>query len=114
MLLGRAEEAERRPAVVEPVAERLALADRDVGAALAGRPQNRERDRVAGDDDERAVLLRRRAERLDVLDRAQEVRLLQEDGGGLVVDRVGQGGGVRDATVQSDLDQLAIRSRRRR
>jgi hypothetical protein len=40
VLLGRAEEPERRAAVVEPVAERLALADRDIGAAIAGRPKN--------------------------------------------------------------------------
>ena len=35
LLLGRAEEAERGAAEVEPVAERLALAEGDVGAALA-------------------------------------------------------------------------------
>ena len=106
VLLGRAEEAERGAAVVEAVAERLALAHRDVGAALAGRAQDRERDRVAGDDDQRPVLLGRLAERLDVLDRAEEVRLLEEDGGGLVVDRIGERGGVGDAAVERDLDEL--------
>ena len=50
--------------------------------------QDAERHRVAGDDEQRAVLLGRGAERLDVLDRAEEVGALQEDGGGLVVDRV--------------------------
>jgi len=41
VLLARSEEAERRTAEVEPVAERLPLAERDVGAALAGRLQDR-------------------------------------------------------------------------
>ena len=41
LLLGRAEEAEGGPAEVEPVAERLALAEGDVGAALAGRLEDR-------------------------------------------------------------------------
>ena len=40
VLLGRGEESERRAAVVEPAAERLALAEGDVDAALAGRPQD--------------------------------------------------------------------------
>ena len=47
LLLGRAEEAERGAAEVEPVAERLALAEGDVGAALARRPEDAERHRVA-------------------------------------------------------------------
>ena len=91
VLLGRAEEAERGAAEVEPVAERLALADGDVGAALARRLAGSPSViGSTGDDHQRAVLLGRRAERLDVLDRAEEVRLLQEDRGGLVVDRVGE------------------------
>ena len=46
VLLARGEEAERRAAEVEAVAERLALADGDVDAALAGRREDAERDRV--------------------------------------------------------------------
>src|SRR6201999_3435008 len=76
--LGRAEEAERRAAEIEAIPERLALAERDVGTGLAGRLEDPERHRVAGDDEQRAVLLRRRAERFDVLDRAEEVGALQE------------------------------------
>ncbi len=90
VLLGRGEEAERRPAEVEPVAERLALADGDVDAALAGRAQDAERDRVDRGDAERAGVVGGRGERLEVLDRAEEVRVLDEDGGGLVVERRGQ------------------------
>ena len=71
-----------------------------------GRPEHAERHRVDGDDEQRAVLLGGGAERLDVLDRAEEVGALQEDGGGLVVDRFGQRGGVGDAVLQPDLHDL--------
>ena len=90
-LLGAAEEPEGGPAEVEPVAERLALAEGDVGAALAGRPQDAERHRVGDDHQQRPVLLRRGAERLDVLDRAEEVRALQDHRSGLAVDRARPG-----------------------
>ena len=52
------------------------------------------------------MLLRGGAERLDVLDRAEEVGALQEDGGGLAVDRRGQRGGVGEAALEPDLDHL--------
>ena len=85
-----AKKPKRRAAEVEPVAERLALADGDVDAEVAGRAQDAERDRVALDDHERARRLGGRHERLEVLDRAEEVRVLQEDGADVVVERVGQ------------------------
>ena len=78
VVLLRGEEAEARAAVVEPVAERLPLADRDVDAEVARRSQDAERDRVALDDHDRAGLLRGGDERLEVLDGAEEVRVLQE------------------------------------
>ena len=81
VLLGGGEEAERGAAEVEPVAERLALADGDVDAALARRAQDAERDRVDRGDAERARLVGGGGERLEVLDRAEEVRVLDEDGG---------------------------------
>ena len=46
VLLARGEQAERGAAEVEPVAERLALADGHVDAALAGGREDAERDRV--------------------------------------------------------------------
>ena len=92
----RGEEAEARAAEVEPVAERLALADRDVDAEVARRAQDPERERVALDDDERARLLRGRHERLEVLDRAEEVRVLQEDRGDVVAERLAR---ARSASV---------------
>src|SRR4029077_1499972 len=103
---GGAEEAKRRTAEVEAVAERLALAEGDVGAALAGRLQDAQRDRVAGDDQQGAVLPGGGAERLDVLDRAEEVGALQDHGGGLAVDRLGQRGGVGQPALEPDLDDL--------
>ena len=56
-LLG-GEEAEARAAEVEPVAERLALADGDVDVEVAGRAQHAERQRVGLDDQQRAGLAR--------------------------------------------------------
>ena len=109
--LGRAEEAERRAAEVEAIAERLALAERDVGAALAGRLEDPQGHRVAGDDQQRAVLLRRRAERLDVLDRAEEVGALQDHRRGLAVDRRRQRRRVGDAALEPDLDHLGAVAR---
>jgi hypothetical protein len=87
------------------------LAEGDV-ALLAGRPEHAERHRVDGDDEQRAVLLGGGAERLDVLDRAEEVGALQEDGGGLAVDRPGQRGGVGDAALQPDLLDLGAEALR--
>ncbi len=54
ILLARREEAEGWPTEVEAVAERLALADGHVHAALAGCNEDTERDRVdLGNDDRR-------------------------------------------------------------
>ena len=52
------------------------------------------------------------AEGLDVLDRAEEVGALQEDGGGLPVDRAGERRGVGQPTHKPDLDQLGAEPRR--
>ncbi len=90
VLLGRAEESERRAAEVEAPAERLALPHRDVDPALAGRPEHAERHRVDRGDRQRAGVVRGRGERGEVLDAAEEVRVLDEDGGGLVVERFGR------------------------
>ena len=87
VLLGGGEEAERRAAEVEAAAERLALADGDVHPALARRSQDAERDRVDRGDAERARLVGGGGERLEVLDPAEEVGVLDEDRGGLVVER---------------------------
>ena len=89
VLLARGEEPERRPAEVEPVAERLALADAHVDAAFAGRAQDAERDRVDLRDDDRAGRRRAgaRAQRGGVLDRAVEVGLREDRGARLGIDR---------------------------
>jgi hypothetical protein len=57
------------------------------------------------------VVLGGRAERLNVFHRPQEVRLLQEDGGGLIVDRLGQGQRVSNAVGERDLDQVGAVTR---
>ena len=107
VLLGGGEEAERRAAEVEPVAERLALADGDVDAALARRAQDAEGDRVDRGDAERAGLVRGRRQRLEVLDRAEEVRVLDEDGGDVLVDRSSaSSAGSVTPSREPDLDHL--------
>ena len=58
------------------------------------------------------MLLGRRAERLDVLDRAEEVGALQEDGRGLAVDRRRQRRRVGDAALEPDLDHLGAEAGR--
>ena len=106
VLLGGGEEAERGAAEVEPVAELLALADGDVDAALAGRAQDAERDRVDRGDAEGAGLVRGRRQRLEVLDRAEEVRVLDEDRGDVLVDVLGELVRVGDPVLEPDLDHL--------
>jgi hypothetical protein len=65
--------------------------DADVGAERRRRLEDAERERVGRDHEQRAGALRGLRERTEVLDRAEEVRLLDEDGGRVVVD----GGGER-------------------
>src|SRR6188472_4538168 len=72
MFLRGCEEAERWAAEVEAPAQRLALTERDVDAALAGGPQDAQGEWVHGRDRERPGLLRRRRQGLQVLNRAQE------------------------------------------
>ena len=112
VLVGRGEEAERGAAEVEPVAERLALADGDVDAALAGRAQDAERDRVDRGDAERICLVGGSREGLEILDRAEEVRVLDEDCGDVLVDVVLELGRIGDAVREADLDHLRAEAAR--
>ena len=67
-----------------------------------------ERQRVGRADDQRAGALARLDQRPEVLDRAEEVRLLDEDGGRVVVDRRGELVEVgRAGVVERRLDDLA-------
>ena len=104
--LGGGEEAERRAAEVQAVAERLALPDGDVDAALARRLEDPERDRVVGADDDRGRVLGGARQRGGVLDGAEEVGLLEDDRARVLVDGGGPGVGVGDAVAQADLDDL--------
>ena len=113
VLLGRGEEAERGAAEVEPVAERLALADGDVvrRTRRAGVSTPSAIGSTAATASAPASLARRR-ERLDVLDRAEEVRVLDEDRGGLVVDCLGERGGVGEPVPRARPRPPRRRSRR--
>ena len=119
--LARGEQPERRAAEVEPVAERLALADGDVHAAFAGRGEHAERDRVDLGDHERTGRRRKPApsapssldrrlgggaERGGVLDGAVEVGLGEDRGARVGVDRLRPRIGVGDAVAKRDLDDL--------
>ena len=111
--LGRGEEPERRAAEVKPVAERLALADADVGAEVARRLEDPERQRIGGDDEQRAGALGCLGQRSEILDRSQEVRLLEDDCGGVVVDGGGERVEVgRAMVVQRRLDDLGAEAGR--
>ncbi len=106
-VLGRgAEEPERRAAEVEPSPERLALADRHVDPALARRAQDSERRRVDRCDGQRPGLLGGRGEQLEVLDSAEEARVLDHDGGRVGVERGPEIRGVGRPVVQAHLDDL--------
>ena len=100
--LAGGEEAERRTAEVEPVAERLPLTHHDVHATLAWRLQQSERQRVAGADRQRPHLFGRTRELLQVFHRAQEVRLLDHHGAHALIE-LRQ---LRQAIRQRHLDHL--------
>ena len=106
VLLGGAEEAERGTSEVEPASERLALADRDVDTAFPGRSQHPEGQRVDRGDRERARVLGGPGEGLEILDRAEEVRVLDEQGGGFRVERGAELARVREAALEANLDHL--------
>ena len=92
-----AKKAEARTAEVEPVAERLPLPHGDVDPEVARRTEQAERDRVALHDHERVSFLGGGHRRLEILHGAEEVRVLQEDGGDVLVDGRGQRPGVGGA-----------------
>ena len=115
VLLASREEPERGTSEVEAIAERLALADGHVDPTLAGRAQDAERERIyLGDHDRRlpGAVARRGsargggAERLGVLNSAVEVRLGEDGGAGVGVDRLDPGLDVGDAIAQRHLDDL--------
>ncbi len=81
---------EVRPAVGQGVAQALALGDDDVGPVGARPPEEAEADRVDADDRQGAPLMRRVDQRLDVLELAEDVRVLEHDGGRVVGDLVGE------------------------
>ena len=104
MLLAAGEQADIGPAELQPDADRLAFADDDVGAHLARRLDQPQRDRLGDDrDQQRAGGMRRLGDRRQVGDAAEDVGILDDDRAGLAVDRgdqplgVGLGGQLRAA-----------------
>ena len=93
-LAGR-EQADIGPAELQADADRLALADDDVGAHLARRLDQAERDRLGHHrDQQRALGMGRVGDRLEVGDPAEDVGILDHHRAGLVVDRGDQRVGV--------------------
>ena len=99
-LVARGEEAVVRPAEARVVAGALALADRDRAAVGSGRLEDAERHRVDVRDRERAGVVRRRCEVRRGLEHAEEVRLLEDHGSGVLgrgseLVRIGRAAAVR-------------------
>ena len=76
--LAGGEEGGVRAAVAHRDAEALGVADGDVGAELAGRRQQRQRQQVGGHGDQRPRLVRGRAEGAEVADGAVGGGILQQ------------------------------------
>ena len=70
VLVARGHERRVRAAVAHRHAEALRVADDDVRTELGRRAQERQREQVTRDRDERTCLVRRRAERRQVVDPA--------------------------------------------
>ena len=66
------------PAVPERHAEPLRVADDDVGAHLAGRREERQREQIGRDRHQHARLVRARDERREILDPTGLVGILQQ------------------------------------
>ena len=65
----------------------LAVGDDDVGAIGAGRPQQAERDRVGDHDQQRAGAVHGVGQAVDRLALAEEIGVLDDERGGLVVEQ---------------------------
>ena len=101
----RGEEAVVRAGVRLVVAGALPLPDREVGAVVPGRLEHAERDRVDVGDRERAGVLRGRGQLGRVLEDPEDVRLLEDHGGG-VLGRLAHGRRVGRPALVRDLDDL--------
>ena len=129
VLLAAREQADIRPAELQPDADRLALADDDVGAHLARRFDQPQRDRF-GDhrDQQRPRRVRRFGDRREVGDAAEDVGILDHDRAGLAVDAgdqplgVGFGGQLGQRGIEhiageprhgpGDVDVMRVQARR--
>ena len=67
-----------RAAIAHRHAKALRRTDGDVGAELAGRGEQRQRQQIGGDDRERALVVQRRDRGPKVAHRAGRIRILQQ------------------------------------
>ena len=72
-----------RPAVAERHAKSLRVADHGVGAHLAGRNQQRQREEIGGDGDQATRLMGTIDQRTQITGFAVRVRILRQDAKGL-------------------------------
>ena len=105
VLVACREERGVRAAVSERYAEALRRPDRDVRAELPGRTEEREREQVAGDDDQRAGGVGALGERRVVEHLALARRVLEQRAEGPL-----EGGGLVVADHDVDADELCARA----
>ena len=86
-VLAAGHDAQVGPAERHRVAQRLSLGHDDVGAVVARPAQQAQADRIDAHDRQGSLGVDRLDEGLDVLELAEEVGVLHDDGGGLVGDR---------------------------
>ena len=87
MLFAAREQADIGPAELQPDADRLALADDDVGAHLARRLDQPQRDRLGHHRDQQCPRsVRRLGDRREVGDAAKDVGILHDHRAGILVD----------------------------
>jgi hypothetical protein len=100
-----------RPTEVHALAQCLAVADGDVCAVGSWRLQQAERDGIHDGHEQRPCLVGDLGGLRHVLQTAEEVRLRQDDGAGLIVHDSPQGGHGRDATGTVHLDRCGAARR---
>ena len=89
-LLAAGHDAQVRPAERHRAAQRLPFGHDDVGAVVAGPLEQAQADRIDRHDEQRPGVVGDLGQRFDVFQAAEEVRMLHEHAGRLVVDGRGQ------------------------
>jgi hypothetical protein len=103
-LLFAGHDAEVRTSIEERRAERLPFSDGHIGAQVAGPLQQTEADWIERLNQQRAGVVGDFRNRCDVLQAAEEVRMLQQDAGRVAIDGGGDIGGLDHAAGRRDGD----------